>query len=104
MSDTEALSRLDQRVLWHPFTQMAEWSPLVIDRGDGNYLVDTDGRRYLDGVSSLWCNVHGHRHPRLDRALREQADRIAHSTFLGPDARAGHPAREPRSSMSRRAA
>ena len=83
MSETEELSRLDQRVMWHPFTQMAEWSPLVIDRGDGNYLVDTDGRRYLDGVSSLWANLHGHRHPRLDRALRAQADRIAHSTFLG---------------------
>ena len=77
------LRELDQRVLWHPFTQMAEWSPLVIASGDGCYLVDEDGRRYLDGVSSLWCNVHGHRHPRLDRALREQADKIAHSTFLG---------------------
>jgi adenosylmethionine-8-amino-7-oxononanoate aminotransferase len=77
------LEQLDQRVLWHPFTQMAEWSPLVIASGDGNYLVDTDGRRYLDGVSSLWCNVHGHAHPRLNRALREQADTLAHSTFLG---------------------
>src|SRR5215831_10881124 len=77
------LGRLDQRVLWHPFTQMAEWSPLVIASGDGNYLVDSEGRRYLDGVSSLWCNVHGHAHPRLNRALREQADRLAHSTFLG---------------------
>ncbi len=77
------LAELDLRVLWHPFTQMAEWSPLVIARGDGNYLVDQDGRRYLDGVSSLWCNVHGHHHPRLDRALREQLDRLAHSTFLG---------------------
>jgi len=77
------LRELDRRVLWHPFTQMAEWDPLVIERGEGNYLIDTEGRRYLDGVSSLWCNVHGHRHPRLDRALREQAERIAHSTFLG---------------------
>src|ERR1700761_2336970 len=74
---------LDRQVLWHPFTQMAEWDPLVITRGEGNYLFDRDGRRYLDGVSSLWCNVHGHRHPRLDRALRDQLDRIAHSTFLG---------------------
>src|SRR5262245_21805318 len=62
---------------------MAEWDPLVIERGEGCYLVDTQGRRYLDGVSSLWCNVHGHNHPRLDRALREQLARIAHSTFLG---------------------
>ncbi len=77
------LEDLDRRVMWHPFTQMAEWDPLVIERGEGNYLFDTQGRRYLDGVSSLWCNVHGHHHPRLDRALREQLDRIAHSTFLG---------------------
>jgi adenosylmethionine-8-amino-7-oxononanoate aminotransferase len=77
------LEDLDRRVMWHPFTQMAEWDPLVIARGEGNYLIDTNGRRYLDGVSSLWCNVHGHRHPRLDSALREQLERVAHSTFLG---------------------
>ncbi len=77
------LKRLDQQIMWHPFTQMAEWEPLVIVSGDGNYLVDSDGHRYLDGVSSLWCNLHGHRHPRLDRALREQLERIAHATFLG---------------------
>jgi adenosylmethionine-8-amino-7-oxononanoate aminotransferase len=77
------LEDLDRRVMWHPFTQMAEWEPLVIARGEGNYLIDTSGRRYLDGVSSLWCNVHGHRHPRLDRALRDQLERISHSTFLG---------------------
>jgi len=77
------LRQLDQQVMWHPFTQMAEWLPLVIASGDGNYLVDSDGRRYLDGVSSLWCNLHGHRHPRLDRALRDQLGRIAHATFLG---------------------
>ena len=77
------LSELDKRVVWHPFTQMAEWDPLVIAAGDGCFLVDERGRRYLDGVSSLWCNVHGHNHPRLNRALREQADRLAHSTFLG---------------------
>lgn len=77
------LSDLDLRVTWHPFTQMAEWSPLVIARGEGNWLIDEHGNRYLDGVSSLWCNVHGHRHPRLDKALHEQVDRLAHSTFLG---------------------
>jgi adenosylmethionine---8-amino-7-oxononanoate aminotransferase len=77
------LEDLDRRVLWHPFTQMQEWDPLVIASGDGNYLIDRDGRRYLDGVASLWCNVHGHRHPVLDRALHAQVDRIAHSTFLG---------------------
>lgn len=78
-----SLEDLDRKVMWHPFTQMAEWEPLVIARGEGNYLVDSSGRRYFDGVSSLWCNVHGHSHPRLDRALRDQVDRIAHSTFLG---------------------
>jgi adenosylmethionine-8-amino-7-oxononanoate aminotransferase len=77
------LKQLDHQVMWHPFTQMAEWTPIVIAAGDGNYLVDTDGNRYLDGVSSLWCNLHGHRHPRLDRAVRDQLDRIAHATFLG---------------------
>ncbi len=77
------LRDLDRQIMWHPFTQMAEWDPLVIASGDGNYLVDSNGRRYLDGVSSLWCNLHGHRHPRLDRALREQLERVAHATFLG---------------------
>ncbi|RIK09498.1 MAG: adenosylmethionine--8-amino-7-oxononanoate transaminase [Acidobacteria bacterium] len=65
---------------------MEEWlsqEPLIIERGEGNWLIDTEGRRYLDGVSSLWCNVHGHCNPRLDRALSEQAGRIAHSTMLG---------------------
>lgn len=80
---TATLEELDKATMWHPFTQMSEWEPLVIERGDGSYLVDTAGRRYLDGVSSLWCNVHGHNHPRLNRALREQLERIAHSTFLG---------------------
>lgn len=77
------LTDLDQRVLWHPFTQMAEWSPLVIASAEGSFLVDEHGKRYLDGVSSLWCNVHGHRHPVLDRALADQATKLAHSTFLG---------------------
>jgi adenosylmethionine---8-amino-7-oxononanoate aminotransferase len=79
----ERLDELDRQVLWHPFTQQAEWEPLVIAGADGNFLIDDSGRRYLDGVSSLWCNVHGHRHPTLDAALREQLDRVAHSTFLG---------------------
>lgn len=77
------LTDLDKRVLWHPFTQMAEWSPLVIASAEGSFLVDEHGKRYLDGVSSLWCNVHGHRHPVLDRALADQASKLAHSTFLG---------------------
>jgi len=80
------LAAWDHAYLWHPFTQMREWfaeDPLVIAGGDGNHLIDADGRRYLDGASSLWCNVHGHRRPELDAALRAQVDRIAHSTLLG---------------------
>ncbi len=80
------LANADHRHLWHPFTQMQAWledEPLIIERGEGNYLIDARGRRYLDGVSSLWCNVHGHRQAQLDRALREQIERIAHSTMLG---------------------
>ncbi len=77
----------DYAALWHPFTQADEWEKqtenLVIERGDGVYLFDTDGRRYLDGTASLWCNVLGHRHPRLDAAVRDQLGRIAHTTMLG---------------------
>jgi len=85
-SNYEELKRLDHAYLWHPFTQMQEWmgeEPLIIERGEGHYLIDLKGRRYLDGVSSLWCNLFGHRRPELDEALREQLDRIAHCTFLG---------------------
>ena len=85
-SNYEELKRLDHTYLWHPFTQMQEWmgeEPLIIERGEGHYLIDLKGRRYLDGVSSLWCNLFGHRRPELDEALREQLDRIAHCTFLG---------------------
>jgi len=84
--DAAALAAWDHAHLWHPFTQMREWlaeDPLIIAAGEGPYLIDTDGKRYLDGVSSLWCNVHGHRQPELDAALRQQADQIAHSTLLG---------------------
>jgi adenosylmethionine-8-amino-7-oxononanoate aminotransferase len=79
-------AKRDKEVVWHPFTQMAEWvggDPLVIDRGEGSFLFDVEGRRYLDGVSSLWCNIHGHGHPRLNAAVRAQLDKLAHSTFLG---------------------
>jgi len=82
----DKLKQLDHTYLWHPFTQMQEWmgeDPVIISRGDGHYLVDDHGRKYLDGVSSLWCNVHGHRKQELDDALKEQIDRLAHSTFLG---------------------
>jgi adenosylmethionine-8-amino-7-oxononanoate aminotransferase len=76
----------DHAHLWHPFTQQRGWSeetPLIIERAEGTDLIDIDGRRYIDGVSSLWCNVHGHRNPRIDTAVRAQLDRMAHSTMLG---------------------
>jgi adenosylmethionine-8-amino-7-oxononanoate aminotransferase len=65
---------------------MQEWEqeePLIIERGKGSYLIDMEGKKYLDGTSSIWVNLHGHRHPVLDRALKKQLDKIAHSTFLG---------------------
>ncbi|MCP9465711.1 MAG: adenosylmethionine--8-amino-7-oxononanoate transaminase [Nitrospira sp.] len=80
------LAQWDHRYLWHPFTQMQEWEqeePLIIERGRGSYLFDLQGRAYLDGTSSIWVNLHGHRHPALDRALKRQLGKIAHSTFLG---------------------
>jgi adenosylmethionine-8-amino-7-oxononanoate aminotransferase len=83
---TAELVAWDRQYLWHPFTQMRDWLaevPIVIERGEGNYLIDTDGNRYLDGVSSLWCNVHGHRKRELDEALAAQTAQIAHSTMLG---------------------
>jgi adenosylmethionine---8-amino-7-oxononanoate aminotransferase len=73
----------DSRHHWHAFTHMAEYEPLVIERAEGCYLIDIDGRRYLDGASSMWCNVHGHNHPRINAAIREQLDRVSHCTALG---------------------
>jgi adenosylmethionine---8-amino-7-oxononanoate aminotransferase len=76
----------DRRYLWHPFTQQQGWceeEPLVVEAGDGAELIDVEGRTYIDGVSSLWCTVHGHRHPAIDIALRDQLDRVSHSTLLG---------------------
>jgi adenosylmethionine-8-amino-7-oxononanoate aminotransferase len=83
---TRQLIEWDHRYLWHPFTQMQEWEqeePLIIERGKGSYLIDSEGNKYLDGTSSIWVNLHGHRHPALDRALKKQIDKIAHSTLLG---------------------
>jgi adenosylmethionine-8-amino-7-oxononanoate aminotransferase len=79
-------AQLDHDHLWHPFTQQQAWSnepPLLIERGEGSHLIDVDGRRYIDGTASLWCNVHGHCHPVIDQAVSEQLERIAHSTMLG---------------------
>jgi len=87
-STTAELQALDQAHLWHPFTPMAEWcapghAPLVLESGEGVWLHDTEGRRYFDGNSSIWTNLHGHRHPALTGAIRRQLDRVAHVSFLG---------------------
>ena len=79
-------AQLDRDHVWHPFTQQQAWveeEPLMIERGEGSHLIDADGRRYIDGVSSLWCTVHGHRHEGIDAAVSEQLDKVAHSTMLG---------------------
>jgi adenosylmethionine---8-amino-7-oxononanoate aminotransferase len=80
------LAAADRAYLWHPFTQQRGWveeDPVIVERGEGTDLIDVDGRRYIDGVSSLWCNVHGHAHPRIDAAVRDQLSKVAHSTMLG---------------------
>lgn len=82
----QKLKAWDKKYVWHPFTQMKEWreGPVtIIERGERNTLIDVDGRRTLDGVSSLWCNVHGHRVKEIDAAVKKQLGKIAHSTFLG---------------------
>ena len=81
-----SLTEKDHAHIWHPFTAMHNWierDPLIIESGSGVFLKDVIGREYYDGNSSLWVNVHGHRHPRIDEAIREQLNQIAHSTFLG---------------------
>ncbi len=83
----DQLERWDREIVWHAFSQMSEYDPLIIERASGCTLVDVDGREYLDGVSSLWCNIHGHRHPTIDAAIRRQLDQVAHVTLLG----ASHP-------------
>ncbi len=80
------LARLDHAYLWHPFTQMRDWldrEPIVIVSGKGAILRDVRGREYLDGNSSIWTNLHGHNHPRVNGAIRRQLTKIAHSSALG---------------------
>ena len=86
--ETRRWIEADRNHCWHPFTDQAAWTaadeePLVIVRGEGARLWDSEGRCYLDGNASIWTNIHGHRHPVLDRALKAQVDSIAHSSFLG---------------------
>ncbi len=82
----QQLREWDRRYVWHPFTQHSLWNqsdPIIIVAGQGEFLIDSDGNRYIDGVSSLWCNVHGHGHPMINAAITEQLGRIGHSTLLG---------------------
>lgn len=79
----ETLIRGDVYHHWHGFTQMAEYDSLLIQRGEGNWLIDIHGRRMLDGIGSMWCNVHGHAHPHINQAIRDQLDQIAQVTALG---------------------
>ncbi|MBF0567665.1 MAG: adenosylmethionine--8-amino-7-oxononanoate transaminase [Nitrospirae bacterium] len=84
--DYRDLCELDKKYLWHPFTQMSEWveaDPIVIEEGLGCFVKDVRGRWYIDGVSSLWVNIFGHRKKEIDDAIRGQLDKIAHSTLLG---------------------
>jgi adenosylmethionine---8-amino-7-oxononanoate aminotransferase len=83
---TERLRALDRDVLWHPFTQQRGWreeDAPIIERAHGTTVIDTDGNEYIDGTSALWCNVHGHAHPAIDAAVRDQLAKVAHTTMLG---------------------
>jgi|UniRef100_A0A7C2VGZ5 adenosylmethionine-8-amino-7-oxononanoate aminotransferase len=86
MIDPELLEKWDKEYFWHPFTQMKvyrEEENLIFERGEGVYLYDIKGRKFIDAISSLWCNVHGHNHPKLNQALIEQLKKVAHTTTLG---------------------
>jgi adenosylmethionine---8-amino-7-oxononanoate aminotransferase len=86
--NTEQLVADDKLYVWHPFTSMGEWcapdhEPIVLVGGEGAIVRDSRGREYIDGNSSIWTNVHGHNHPRINAAIREQLGRVAHTSFLG---------------------
>jgi adenosylmethionine-8-amino-7-oxononanoate aminotransferase len=91
---SDNLRRWDRTLVWHAFTQMAEYDPLILERGEGCYVFDIDGRRYLDATSSLWCNVHGHRRQR--RCAAGRLDRHAGGGGLGVAARQKSSASQPR--------
>lgn len=83
---TKKTGDLDREYVWHPFTQMKDYEtkdPVVIEKGEGVYLYDSEGNKYIDGVSSLWVNIHGHKVPEIDEAIKKQVDSISHSTLLG---------------------
>lgn len=83
---SQKLAYWDKKYLWHPFTQMQDWlkeNPLIIDEAKGSILIDTEGNKYIDGVSSLWVNVHGHRKALIDKAIKMQLNKVSHSTLLG---------------------
>lgn len=86
--DTRAWIERDQAHCWHPFTRQRDWcerghDPLVLVRGEGSWLWDSEGRRYLDGNSSIWTNIHGHNHPAINEAIRAQLEKVSHTSFLG---------------------
>ncbi len=86
MDPDRHLEDSDKKYIWHPFTQMKEWAgekPVIIAAGSDSHLIDVDGRSYIDGVSSLWVNIHGHRKKEIDEAIKDQIDKISHSTLLG---------------------
>src|SRR5436853_387364 len=85
-SAMDKLAKLDHRYIWHPFTQMRDWlqrEPILITRGKGAVLWDVHGRQYLDANASIWTNLHGHNHPKINRAIQRQLKKIAHSSALG---------------------
>src|SRR4030042_2563481 len=86
IEENKKLEELDKKYIWHPFTQMKDWleeKPIIISEGQDCFLKDIYGRWYIDGVSSLWVNIFGHRKKEIDDAIKEQLDHIAHSTLLG---------------------
>lgn len=85
-SPSAQLEQADKHYLWHPFTQQQDWEAepqLIIERAEGCYVIDSEGKRYLDGISSLWVNVHGHNRPEINQAIIAQLERVAHTTMLG---------------------
>jgi adenosylmethionine-8-amino-7-oxononanoate aminotransferase len=86
MTTSKKIKSYDLDYIWHPFTQMKDYlneEPLVIENSDGVFLIDSDGNRYIDGVSSLWVNIHGHKVSKINSAIKKQVDKVAHSTLLG---------------------